>query len=116
MIRCLRWFKRGLLFLVLALLLYHLWLFGWVLYWKWFNPDTTSFMAIRLSELRVKQPQAQLKKQWAPYAQISVHLKRALIASEDGKFVEHGGFDWEGIQHAIKRNEKKGRFVAGGST
>ncbi|MBS1198510.1 MAG: monofunctional biosynthetic peptidoglycan transglycosylase, partial [Proteobacteria bacterium] len=33
-----------------------------------------------------------------------------------GKFVEHGGFDWEGIQHAIKRNEKKGRFVAGGST
>jgi monofunctional biosynthetic peptidoglycan transglycosylase len=51
-----------------------------------------------------------------PYAQISVHLKRALIASEDGKFVEHSGFDWEGIQHAIKRNEKKGRFVAGCST
>ncbi len=111
-----RWLKRGLLFLLLALLVYQLWLFGWVLYWKWFNPDTTSFMAIRLEELRQKQPQAQLKKQWVPYERISVHLKRALIASEDGKFADHYGFDWEGIQHAIQRNEKKGRWVAGGST
>ena len=38
----LRWLKRGLLFLLLALLIYQLWLFGWVLYWKWFNLDTTS--------------------------------------------------------------------------
>jgi len=111
-----RWLKRGLLFLLLALLIYQLWLFSWVLYWKWFNPDTTSFMAIRLEELRRKQPEAQLKKQWVPYERVSVHLKRALIASEDGKFADHYGFDWEGIQHAIKRNEKKGRWVAGGST
>lgn len=116
MIRCLRWFKHGLLAFFALLFLYQFWLLGWVLYWKWFNPDTTSFMSIRLAELRIKQPQAQLKKQWVPYARISVHLKRALIASEDAKFVDHDGFDWEGIQHAIKRNEKKGRFVAGGST
>lgn len=116
MIRGVRWLKRGLLFLLVLLVIYQLWLLGWVLYWKWFNPDTTNFMAIRLAELRVKEPRAQLKKQWVPYSRISVHLKRALIASEDGKFVMHSGFDWEGIQHAIKRNEKKGRFVAGGST
>ena len=111
-----RWLKRALLALIALFLLYQLWLFGWVLYWKWFNPDMTSFMEIRLAELRVKNPQAQLKKQWLPYAKISNHLKRALIAAEDGKFVGHDGFDWEGIQVAISKNEKKGRFVAGGST
>jgi monofunctional biosynthetic peptidoglycan transglycosylase len=44
------------------------------------------------------------------------HLKRAIIAAEDAKFVDHEGFDWEGIQHAIEKNQRKGRIVAGGST
>ena len=108
--------KITLLVLVGLALLYQLWLFGWVLYWKWFDPDTTSFMSIRLTELRVKKPDAALKKQWVPYARVSNHLKRALIAAEDGKFIDHEGFDWEGIQTAISKNERKGRFVAGGST
>jgi len=113
-------FSRGLRRLLLAalalLLLYQLWLFGWVLYWNWFNPGTTRFMEIRLAELRATQPQASLKKQWLPYERISIHLKRALIASEDAKFVHHEGFDWDGIQRAMEKNEKKGRAVAGGST
>ena len=32
------------------------------------------------------------------------------------KFVEHEGFDWDGIQHAMDKNLRKGRVVAGGST
>lgn len=110
------WLKRSLLLLLALLFLYQCWLLGWVLYWKWVDPKTTSFMSIRLEELRTKEPQIQLKKEWVPYGKISPHLKKALVASEDGKFVDHDGFDWEGIQHAIKRNQKKGRFVAGGST
>ena len=51
-----------------------------------------------------------------PYAKISINLKRAIIAAEDAKFVDHEGFDWEGIQKALEKNQKKGRFVAGGST
>jgi monofunctional biosynthetic peptidoglycan transglycosylase len=39
-----------------------------------------------------------------------------MIAAEDAKFVEHSGFDWDGIQNALDKNEKKGRVVAGGST
>lgn len=110
------WIKRALFGLLALALLYLLWLFGWVLYWGKFNPDTTRFMEIRLAELRVKQPNAVLKKQWVPYERISINLKRALIASEDGKFVQHAGFDWDGIQVAMKKNEKKGKAVAGGST
>ncbi|MDO8412543.1 MAG: monofunctional biosynthetic peptidoglycan transglycosylase, partial [Gallionellaceae bacterium] len=35
---------------------------------------------------------------------------------EDAKFVDHEGFDWEGIQKAYAKNLKKKRIVAGGST
>jgi monofunctional glycosyltransferase len=111
-----RWLKRLLLLVVGLIFLWQLWLLGWVLLWKWVDPGTTRFMDIRLNELRQKQPAAQLKQQWVPYVRISPHLKRAIIAAEDAKFVDHEGFDWEGIQKAIEKNQKKGRFVAGGST
>ena len=51
-----------------------------------------------------------------PYDRISVNLKRAMVAAEDAKFVDHEGFDWDGIQLALEKNQKKGRVVAGGST
>ena len=111
-----RWLKWGLLALVGLVFAWQLWLFGWVLFWKWSDPGETRFMELRLAELRVKNPQAQLRQQWMPYERISPHLKRAIIAAEDAKFVDHEGFDWDGIQKAIEKNQKKGRFVAGGST
>ena len=111
-----RWLKWGLLALLALAFAWLLWLFLWVMFWGSFNPGMTRFMEIRLSELRQKDPQAQLRQQWVPYEKISVHLKRAVIAAEDAKFVDHEGFDWEGIQKAIEKNQKKGRFVAGGST
>ena len=114
--RVAHWLKRLVLLLVGLLLGYQLWLLGWVLYWNSFNPGTTRFMEIRLAELREKKPDAQLQKQWLPYNRISPHLKRAIIAAEDAKFVDHEGFDWDGIQKAIEKNQKKGKVVAGGST
>lgn len=108
--------KRLLLGLVVLLLLYQLWLFGWVLWWGQVNPDHTRFMSIRLAELRSKDPAAQLSKQWVAYEQISPNLKRAVVAAEDDLFVQHDGFDWEGIQRAMEKNQRRGRIVAGGST
>lgn len=111
-----RWLKWALLGVVGLFLIWQLWLLGWVLFWSWANPGTTKFMEIRLLELREKKPDAVLKKTWVPYDKISVNLKRAIIASEDAKFVDHEGFDWEGIQKAMEKNQKKRRLVAGGST
>lgn len=111
-----RWLKRGVLAVLAVLFFWQLWLLGWVVFWGWFNPGTTRFMEIRLAELRQKQPDAQLEQQWIAYERISPHLKRAIIAAEDAKFVDHEGFDWDGIQKAMEKNQKKGRFVAGGST
>lgn len=116
MLFLLRWLRRGVVALVAVALLYQLWLFGWVLWWNWVNPDMTRFMEIRLAELREKDPKAQLKKQWVDYARISPNLKRAIIAAEDARFVDHEGFDWEGIQKALEKNQRRGKVVAGGST
>jgi monofunctional biosynthetic peptidoglycan transglycosylase len=69
-----------------------------------------------MDELRSKNPKAQLRYQWVPYDRISNNLKRAMVAAEDAKFIDHEGFDWDGIQLALEKNQKKGRVVAGGST
>ena len=86
--------------------------------WWWVDhpPTSTAFMQARLDLLREKDPEAKLKYQWVPYEKISPHLKRAMIVAEDAKFVDHEGFDWEGIQKAREKNQKKGKVVAGGST
>ena len=87
-----------------------------ILWYRFQPPRETAFMAQRLEELRAKDPKAAIRYSWVPYARISNHLKRAVIAAEDAKFLEHEGFDWEGIAKAREKNAKKGRVVAGGST
>jgi monofunctional biosynthetic peptidoglycan transglycosylase len=102
--------------LVLAAIAVQLWFFGQVLYWNRFEPATSSFMDRRLEALRERNPKARLRHQWVAYARISPHLKRAVVAAEDAKFLDHEGFDWEAIQQAMARNERRGRIVAGAST
>jgi monofunctional biosynthetic peptidoglycan transglycosylase len=107
---------RGILALVLLILLYQLWIFLHICYWVHQNPTSTAFMRDRLELLREEKPGARLKHQWVDYKDISNHLKRAAMAAEDSRFLEHDGFDWDGIQKAYEKNLKKGRLVAGGST
>ena len=97
-------------------LLVQLWFFAWVLVWKVYEPGPTQFMKIRLAELQKKNPGAKLQQTWVSYGFISPNLKRALIAAEDSKFMQHNGFDLDGIQKAFEKNEKRGRITAGGST
>jgi monofunctional biosynthetic peptidoglycan transglycosylase len=111
-----RFLKRTVLIVLALVLGYQLWIFGHVVYWRWYNPSETRFMDEQLSVLQAQDPNATLKHQWVPYERISSHLKRALIAAEDAKFLEHEGFDWEGIQAAWEKNQKRGRITAGGST
>ena len=111
-----RLLKRGLWVAFLLLVLLQCWFFAWILWWKWNPPQETRFMSIRLAELQEKNPNAKLNYRWVSYDQISSKLKRAVVASEDDKFMDHYGFDWDGIEYALTKNEKKGRLVAGGST
>jgi monofunctional glycosyltransferase len=111
-----RWLWIGIGFIFLLLILYQLWLLAHVAWWVNHNPSTSAFMEERLEILQEKNPDAELRYRWVPYSQISNHLKRAVIAAEDAKFVDHEGFDWQGIQRAMVKNAKRGKIVAGGST
>ncbi len=73
-------------------------------------------MERRLEAMRAENPKAALQHRWVPYERISPQLKRAVVAAEDAKFMDHEGFDWEAIQKALERNREKGRVVAGAST
>jgi monofunctional biosynthetic peptidoglycan transglycosylase len=112
----LRWLWRLVLFVLIALTLVQFWFAIHVWYWSRNNPQMTAFMEQRLEKMREQNPDAALKHQWVPYQRISTHLKRAIVAAEDAKFLDHGGFDWEAMQKAYERNLEKGKVVAGGST
>jgi monofunctional biosynthetic peptidoglycan transglycosylase len=112
----LRRFGQGIAAAVGLVLLYQLWIFAHVLWWIDHNPASTAFMAAGLARQQDKHPDAELRHEWVPYEDISIHLKRAIVAAEDAKFLAHEGFDVEGIQKAVEKNLKKGRLVAGGST
>ena len=102
--------------LIAAILLLQVYFFVQIWWWVDHNPSSTSFMRERLSELRETVPDAQLQFKWVPYARISSNLKRAIIAAEDANFSEHDGVDWNALQKAYEKNEKKGKVVRGGST
>lgn len=102
--------------LAAAMPMVHAWYYAQILWWARHAPESTAFMERRLDELRAANPRARLQHRWAPYARISAELKRAVVAAEDAKFLDHEGFDWEAIQKALEKNERRGKVVAGGST
>ncbi len=112
----LRILRKTLLVVFLVVLAVQLWFLVQVAWWGVFNPGSTAFMQAGLERLKEKDPAAQLHHRWVPYERISIHLKRAVVAAEDSRFLTHQGFDWEGIETAVEKNLRRGRIVAGGST
>jgi len=111
-----RGFRRTLLLAVALVVGYQLWLLGHVVLWRFVSPGATRFMDIHLEELQRKDPAARIQYQWTPYTRISAHLKRAVVAAEDDTFIDHEGFDWDAMQKAMEKNQRRGKTIAGGST
>lgn len=107
---------RGVVLFIAAMLVYQVWIFLHICWWIKFNPSSSAFMEDRLEVMQEKNPDVELRYKWVDYSKISPNLKRAVVAAEDAKFLDHEGFDWEGIQKAYEKNLKKGKIVAGGST
>lgn len=55
-------------------------------------------------------------KDYVPLKKISRAMQNAIIATEDGDFYKHNGFDTEGIKHCFEKLKKERRIVCGGST
>lgn len=99
-----------------AFILFNAYVYGSILTYRAVAPHHSAFMTMRMNEFRSEGREVALDYRWVPYNRISVNLKKALIASEDAAFAEHGGFDWNGIRNAMRRNEQSGRIKGGGST
>ena len=102
--------------LFLLFFFYQLWILLHIILWTVINPGESAFMETRLEHLQEKDEKATLRHQWVNYNQISINIKQAVIAAEDAKFIDHEGFDWEGIEKAYEKNKRRKKIVAGGST
>ena len=81
----------------------------WVLAYRFVPPPITATM---LGDFFAGRG---VSKDWMSLDEMDRDVVRAAIAAEDGKFCQHGGFDWDAIQDAAKRNASGGR-IRGGST
>jgi monofunctional biosynthetic peptidoglycan transglycosylase len=96
-----------------------LWFFGLsilsVIIFKWVPIPFTPLMVTRIIEFKLEGKDAIYSHKWVPLEDISPNLQKAVIASEDGNFLKHNGFDFEAMQKAFKNNNK-GKRLKGGST
>ena len=107
-----RLFMRIIVLIFSAVMLIQIWIFASLWWWKDHPVESTMFMKIYY----LTTSDAKLYHQWKDSDQISDHFKRAVITAEDGRFMQHNGFDWDGMLQALQKNNKSGNVVAGGST
>jgi monofunctional glycosyltransferase len=67
-------------------------------------PESTTFERSEIWRMAVENQQVLWAQEWQPYEQMSDHLKRAVIASEDANFADHTGVEWDAIERAWERN------------
>jgi monofunctional glycosyltransferase len=106
-----RSFGRWLLWMLLAGVALQLFFVARIALMVVVDPASTAFM--RSEAWRVAGASLQTDKtwrwshQWVADEQLSPHLKRAVIASEDAGFTGHSGVDWEAIEGAWQKNERR---------
>lgn len=111
-----RTFKQKLLWFLGRLVV---WFFGlsifFVVLYKFVPVPFTPLMLVRTIENKWAGKENYFSHDWEPIENLSVNLQKAVIASEDGTFLSHNGFDFTAMQKAFKNNAK-GRRIKGGST
>lgn len=73
-------------------------------------PPLTPFML-----LRALSSGAGWDYRWIRLTAMSPHLRRAVIAAEDTRFMQHHGFDWTEVESALDEGQR-GRRLRGAST
>jgi monofunctional biosynthetic peptidoglycan transglycosylase len=86
-----------------------------VIVFKWVPVPITPLMMTRAIENKMDGKDMVLSHDWVSIENISPNIQKAVIASEDGNFLKHNGFDFDALQKAYKDN-KKGKRLKGGST
>jgi monofunctional biosynthetic peptidoglycan transglycosylase len=74
----------------------------WPVRLRWADPESTSFMRYRVAEARARGETLELRHEWVDLENISPRMARAVILAEDGRFLEHGGVDWEALADEVR--------------
>ena len=69
-------------------------------------PQSTTFQRSEAWRLLTEQHQLLWSQDWVDGSRISNHLRRAVIASEDAGFADHGGVEWDAIEKAWAKNQQ----------
>ena len=92
------------------------WFFGLsvllVVFFKFVPVPFTPLMGIRIIENKLDKKPIYFEHNWEPIENISMNLQKAVIASEDGTFLHHHGFDFSAMQQAF-RNNANGKKIKG---
>ncbi len=98
---------RLLLLLLLAVLALQLYFAARIALMIWVAPQSTSFQRSEIWRLGVEKHSVAWSQQWVDGSALPAALKRAVIASEDAGFAEHGGVDWDALEKAWERNQRE---------
>ena len=80
------------------------------------HPDKTAFMRYRERQWIKEGRDMHITKKWVPLRKVSPYIIKAVLIGEDDKFWHHDGFDYAGIERALKTDIKERKLAAGGST
>lgn len=70
------------------------------------DPVSTSFERSEAWRLALAPGRLAWHQHWVPYARLSSSLKRAVVTSEDARFTDHGGVEWDAVESAWSRNQR----------
>jgi monofunctional biosynthetic peptidoglycan transglycosylase len=84
---------------------------------RFINPPLTPEMVrFRLAPKSEEARARGLRYEWIPLSEVPRPMIHFLWASEDQRFFDHGGIDFEEIDRAMKESKKSGKKPRGGST
>ncbi len=70
------------------------------------DPQSTTFQRSEAWQQVSGKGTLRWRQQWVPYRDLPDTLKRAVIASEDGDFINHDGVEWEALEKAWEKNAR----------
>ena len=80
-----------------------------VILYKYVPVHVTPLMLIRSCEAIAKHEKPHIERTWVALEDISPDMVRAVIASEDNRYMTHHGFDFEELKKVIEENKHRKR-------
>jgi monofunctional glycosyltransferase len=111
-----RWGRRVFLGVLLLPVAYYLLCVAGFVYLRYLPPLATGVQVQRAVERLASGERPLREYRWRATERISPHLPRAVVAAEDARFFQHGGFDWKELRAARAQARTSGGPMRGSST